>query len=172
MRTIILGGSHRGKTTLASQISLAIDTVLCTDPQRLCAPGVTGTPDNLDYSGDNGVAAWVCAHWFGDLGMPSRTCIEGVKAADALRRWCFEGPSSEPYGKPTSELCDRVILLTERVGDDPLKRGQEQQHEHTLRVVTELLELDLLDNLELWRPLHDGTHRFEKVADAHHLPQF
>lgn len=74
---------------------------LCTDPQRLCPPGVTGTPDELGWSG---CSEWVALNW---LDMQGPWVIEGVAVPRALRKW----HAMHPEWKPPA---DRLIVLTER----------------------------------------------------------
>ncbi len=146
MRIIIVGGADRGKTTLAAQLAEEHKlTHLCTDPQRMLPASMNGTPDELEYSGENGVGAWVARHWLGK----DRTVIEGVKAIDAVKRALSNGAKS-------SSISDRLIVLTERVGDGEVLPGQERQAEHTMTVLEELE--DQLDNLELWYPV-DGDFK-------------
>ncbi len=147
-RVLIIGGARRGKSTLGKMLSAELKlTHLCTDPQRLLSADMAGTPDHLDYSGDNGVGAWVAENWIGrDL-----TLIEGVKAIDALKR-------SLSSGHKSSHFFDKVIVLTERVdsfeGDDDKWSRQERQATHVMQVLEEIE--DQLDNLELWYPVGDG----------------
>ncbi len=147
MRIIIVGGARRGKSTLAAQLAEEYKlTHLCTDPQRMLPASMKGTPDELDYSGELGVGVWVARNWLGK----DRTVIEGVKAIDAVKRALADGAKS-------SSICDRLIVLTERVGDDEGLPGQERQAAHTMAVLEELE--DQLDNLELYYPVDGGFKR-------------
>jgi hypothetical protein len=145
-RIIIVGGAKRGKSTLGRKLSEDFKlTHLQTDPQRLLRSDENGTPDNLAYGGEGGTGDWVAAHWIGR----DRTLIEGVKAIDALKRHL-----SEDRDRRSSDVCDRLIVLTERVsGDesDAAYAGQERQAAHTMAVLEDLESQ--LDNLELWVPI-------------------
>lgn len=145
-RIIIVGGARRGKSTLGKKLSEQLRlTHLQTDPQRLLSKGENGTPDDLEYSGDNGVGAWVAERWIGR----ERTLIEGVKAIDALKRVLQTEPSLR-----SSDVCDLLIVLTERVSGDEQDAeyvGQERQATHTLAILEQLE--DQVDNLELWYPI-------------------
>jgi hypothetical protein len=151
-RIIIVGGPKRGKSTLGQTLSEEHRlTHLCTDPQKMLPLDMNGTPNHLRYSGEGGVGEWVAREWIGR----DRTLIEGVKAIDALRRALASGCRS-------SEVCDRLIVLTERLDEETLAervvdideyRKQEQQATHTMAVLEQLE--DQLDNLEHWLPI-DG----------------
>lgn len=145
-RIIIVGGSKRGKSTLGRKLSEQHRlTHLQTDPQRLLSLGDNGTPDDLSYSGKGGVGEWVCRNWLNR----ERSCIEGVKAIDALARYLRPSPTAL-----SSDMCDLLIVLTERVSgcpEDDEWAGQEKQAAHTLTLIEELDRQ--LDNLELWYPI-------------------
>lgn len=152
-RIIIVGGPKRGKSTLGKTLSEEHRlTHLCTDPQRLLSLDMNGTPNHLRYSGAGGVGEWVAREWIGR----DRSLIEGVKAIDALKRALVGGA-------PASSVCDRLIILTERLDEDELAthrldideyRKQEQQATHTMAILEQLE--DQLDNLEHWYPV-DGS---------------
>lgn len=145
-RILVIGGSKRGKSTLGRKLSEEHKlTHLQTDPQRLLSRGENGTPDHLDYGGDNGVGQWVHANWLNR----DRTLIEGAKAADALARFLRADCQLK-----SSDVCDRLIVLTERVSGeetDDEYQGQERQAAHVMAIIEELE--DQLDNLELWVPI-------------------
>lgn len=148
-RIVVVAGPKRGKSTLGKKLSEQHRlTHLCTDPQRMLTRSENGTPDDLDYSGENGTGAWVESNWLGR----ERTLIEGVKAIDALRRYLQADPS-----RRTSHICDMVIVLTERVDSDEPLPGQERQATHVMNVLEELE--DQFDNLQLWFPTGGGFLR-------------
>lgn len=146
-RIVILGGPNCGKSTLASRLATTHRlTALCTDPQHLLPSTMNGTPSDLDWGGENGVGQWVAAKWLGR----DRTVIEGCHAADALKHWVNSYPEHLRDRVKTSQICDRVIWLTERVGNEPILSGQERQTAHIERVIDRLMPH--LDNLEMWYP--------------------
>jgi hypothetical protein len=145
-RIIIAAGPGRGTSTLGKKLSEEHKlTHLCTDPQRLLSADMNGTPDDLDYGGENGVGQWVSRNWLGR----DRALIEGVHAIDGLKHTLRSFPDAK-----SSDYCDRLIILTERVRDEPEKPGERRQCDHILRVLEELESQ--LDNLELWYPV-DGS---------------
>ena len=100
MRVLIIGGPKTGKTTVAKEMAESSGLEhLCTDPQRMCPPGVKGVPDKLDWSG---ASAYVAAEWLGK----KDTIIEGVALPRALRKWRVENPDQPPP-------CDHVFILNE-----------------------------------------------------------
>jgi hypothetical protein len=147
-RIVIVGGSGRGKTTFADKLALEHKlTHLCTDPQHTLPRTMNGTPDDLDYGGENGVGRWVASKWLGR----DRTVIEGCHAADALKHWVNSFPGSMIDRVRTSQICDRVIWLTEQAGHMSQELpGHRRQTTHVANVMGMLR--GHLDNLELWYP--------------------
>lgn len=95
LRTLIIGGPKVGKTTMARRLAASRWQLhLCTDPQRMCPPGVIGTPDELDWEG---TSSWVAEHWIGR----GHTIVEGVAVVRALRKWREAHPDA---GLPYDEL--------------------------------------------------------------------
>lgn len=135
-----MGGARRGKTTFGKELAEKHKlTHLCTDPQRLLPLTMNGTPDELAY---DQVGEWVALNWLNR----ERSLIEGVKAHSALRFFLDSGPSAR-----SSQVCDRLIVLTERTGDEEPLAGQERQAERVMAFVEDYQAQ--LDNLELWFPI-------------------
>jgi len=156
-RLLIAGGPGRGKSTLASNLAYRLKlTHLCTDPQRLLPLTMNGTPDDLDWGGENGVGRWVSEKWLGR----NRTVIEGCHLADALKHWVRDRESGYgPAEARSSQICDRLIWLRDKPGHfrDEMP-GQLRQAEHVRRVFESLRTH--LDNLEIWYP--DGRGGFRR----------
>lgn len=156
-RIVIVGGAHRGKTTLAGKLALAHKlTHFCTDPQHLLPTTMNGTPDDLDWGGENGVGRWVADKWLGR----DRTVIEGCHAADALKHWVNSYPGSMIDRVRTSQICDRVIWLTEQAGyEDQELPGHRRHATHVANVMSMLR--GSLDNLEMWYPSNGQFYQRE-----------
>lgn len=150
-RLIVAGGPLRGKSTLASMLADKLKlTHLCSDPQRLLPLSMNGTPDDLDWGGENGVGRWVADKWLGR----DSTIIEGCHVADAIKHWLGD------MGAPdkSSAFCDRIIWLKDPPGTMRHElAGQMRQAEHIQRVFERLR--DNLDNLEIWYAAGSGTFR-------------
>lgn len=147
-RILIVGGADRGKTTFANKLALEHKlTHLCSDPQHMLPSSMNGTPDYLDWGGENGVGRWVASKWLGR----DRTVIEGCHVADALKHWVNSFPDSMIDRVRTSQICDRVIWLTEQAGHMSQELpGHRRQTGHVAAVMARLQPH--LDNLELWYP--------------------
>ena len=106
MRTVIVGGPLRGKSTLARELrdrSGGDVPVYCSDPRstvREPLDGVVYLPEGLPFRGDHGAAAYVAKAW---LTLPGPWIIEGHAMARALARYLRLYPDMVP--------CDRVIAL-------------------------------------------------------------
>lgn len=160
-RVMIAGGPGRGKSTLAAMLANRLRlTHLCTDPQRLLPNSMNGTPDDLDWGGENGVGQWVADKWLGR----ERTVIEGCHVADALKHWVRR--SDTP--RKTSAICDRVIWLKDPPGHFRHELpGQLSQAEHVARVFERIR--DSLDNLEIWYPAGNGQFQWDDQATSDFL---
>jgi hypothetical protein len=119
VRTIIIGGPSRGKSTLADEIRARSGApVYCGDPAstvRYRYPYVTYLPEGLPFHGDGGGAAWIASNW---LTMRGPWVIEGHALARALKRYlAVDGPCP----------ADRIVVL-----DCPAHRvetpGQARMH--------------------------------------------
>lgn len=147
MRIIVIGGPHRGKTTLATYLARTMQLRhLCTDPQRLCPPTVTGTPDSLAFDGIDGAGAFVARAW---LELPN-TIVEGCKAIHAIRYW-FEWHADKPLP------ADKVIY-PDKVLDTYTKAGQSRLDAQVNNIVCDLHHL-LRDKLEVWHAYPDGWRK-------------
>lgn len=95
MRIVLVGGSGRGKSTLAAELRAAGVPTFCADPLskvRQPEPAVTYLPEGLGWGG----ASWyVARHW---LPMPEPWCIEGIATARALRKVALAGASDSLRG--------------------------------------------------------------------------
>jgi hypothetical protein len=126
MRTVIVGGSRTGKSTLAREMRRRGVPTFCGDPIEFVKEpeaDVTYLPSGLAYSGDDGGAAWIAEHWFT---MPGPFCIEGHVTARALKRW-LNAP--EQYGSaPDHFPCDRIVVFLQQRPELELLKGQISQH--------------------------------------------
>lgn len=90
-RVIIVGGPRCGKSWLAREYRERGVPVFCGDPlSKVKEPegGVTYLPEDLDFAGDFGAAAFVSDKWFNAEGP---WVCEGHVMARALRRWIDKG---------------------------------------------------------------------------------
>lgn len=129
MRTIILGGPSRGKSTLAESYKAQGVPVYCGDPASTVLyqkAGTTYLPEGLAFAGDGGGGDWVARNWFR---MPGPWVCEGHVMARALRRWLSLGQVGYP--------ADRIIVL-----DCPPHRytgeGRERMHRSVIKVWREV----------------------------------
>lgn len=128
-RIVIVGGSGRGKSTLAEEYRREGHAVFCGDPKSAVEEPlahVTYLQEGLDYAGDYGGAAWVVRNWLSGIGMPARWVLEGHVMARALRRW-MESATRTRAPFP----CDQVVVLDGanlRAGTAHHKPGQDPQH--------------------------------------------
>lgn len=129
MRTIIIGGPSRGKSTLADEMHRATGVpVYCGDPASKVVhqkPYTHYLPEGLDFAGDGGAAVYVSSNWFT---MKDPWVCEGHVMARALRRWgAFR----------TDMPCDRIIVL-DRAAHRPTSKGQEAMHVGVMKVWREI----------------------------------
>jgi predicted kinase len=124
---LIIGWPGTGKTTLAKDLAETHQLEhLCTDPQRLCPPGVKGTPDGLNWSG---CSQFVADNWLGN----HSSVIEGVAVLRALRKWREKWAKNPNVPFPA----DKIILLKNPL--KPLSKGQITMGKGHDTVLTELL---------------------------------
>jgi hypothetical protein len=144
-RILILGPAKTGKSTLARYLSERLGMPhLCTDPQRLCPPGVTGIPDDLGYGGAD--SEWVVREWLLGGSAPPAVIVEGCALTRAVRK----------LGSPISEYADALIVQLELLEPYTLP-GQERQRTQVENQLGELEMLGLLDlPRETWRPVDGG----------------
>lgn len=132
MRTVIVGGPSRGKSTLAHELHEFDGVpVYCGDPAstvRFQKPYTHYLPEGLDFSGGSGSAWWVGKNWFE---MPGPWVCEGHVMARALRRW-MRNPHQN-----TERPCDRIIVL-DRAAHRPTSPGQEAMHKGVMKVWREI----------------------------------
>lgn len=139
---IIIGGPSRGKSTLAHEFHLKGYAVKCGDPLSKVVyskPYTTYLPEDLDFAGDGGAAAWVAENWFP---VPKMTVCEGHVMSRALRRWLdgFTGAPTMP--------ADRIIVL-DRPAHRETSKGQEAMHTGVMRVWSEIA--DAFDHITEYR---------------------
>lgn len=136
MRVLILGASKTGKSTLARFLSKKLGMPhLCTDPQRLCPPGVQGIPDDLGYGGAD--SQWIVDEWLLGGSAPPAVIVEGCALTRAIRK----------LGSPISEYADALIVQTQQLEPYTLP-GQERQ---ATQIANQLEELELSGLLDLRR---------------------
>lgn len=133
MRTIIVAGPRRGKSTLAAEIQRQTGApVFCGDPvskAKELRPNTTYLPEGIPISGDDGAAQWVADNWFT---LPGPWVCEGWVMARALRRWAsmhFE----ERHGRVLRAPADRIIVLDRPAFTEEL-RGQASMHKAVMTV--------------------------------------
>lgn len=136
MRTIIIAGPSRGKSTLADEMHRATGVpVYCGDPASKVVhqkPYTRYLPEGLDFAGDGGGAAWVEKNWFR---MPGPWVCEGHVMARALRRWLMGAHEWPRFG--CVPPCDRIIVL-DRAAHRPTSKGQESMHQGVMKVWREI----------------------------------
>lgn len=133
---MIVAGPSRGKSTLAHSLHTEHGLpVYCGDPASKVVyqkPHTHYLPEKLDFAGDGGASAWVCANWFT---MPGPWICEGHVMARALRRW-LNAPE-QSGSAPDHFPCERIIVL-----DKPAHRatnvGQEAMHKGVMKVWREI----------------------------------
>jgi len=130
MRTVIVAGPRRGKSTLARELSSQSRAlVYCGDPRSKVKeplPGVMYLPEGIPFAGDDGAAEWVQRNW---LGRPGHWICEGHVMARALRRWMRDKPGMMP--------CDQIVVL-DRAGFNDPSPGQNAMHTGVMRVWREI----------------------------------
>lgn len=123
MRTIIIGGPSRGKSTLADEMHRATGVpVYCGDPAstvRYQHPYTHYLPEGLDFHGDASGSPWVALNWFP---MPGPWVCEGHVMARSLTRWLKARTLDSPQFP-----CDRIIVL-DRSAHRPETKGQAAMH--------------------------------------------
>lgn len=136
VRTIILGGPSRGKSTLAETYKRRGIPVFCGDPASMVLyqkAGTTYLPEGLPFAGDGGGGDWVARNWFL---MPGPWVCEGHVMARALRRW-LGTYAHVGEGHGLRMPCDQIIVL-----DCPPHRytgeGRERMHRSVLKVWREI----------------------------------
>lgn len=117
----------------------------CTDPQRLCPPGVQGIPDDLGYGGAD--SEWIVEHWLLGADISPASIVEGCALTRAIRK----------LGQPVSEYADALIVQEQQL-EPYTKDGQFRQ---ATQIENQLSELDMLGLLDLrretWAPQPDGS---------------
>jgi len=134
VRTVIVGGVSRGKSTLAHELHERHGwPVFCADPASKVVyqkPYTTYLPEGLDFAGDNGGAAWVASHW---LAAPGPWIVEGHALARALRRWVTSDLAVSPHWKGMFMPADRIIVL-DRPAHRPTTVAQEALSKGVMKV--------------------------------------
>jgi hypothetical protein len=152
VRTIILGGPSRGKSTLAESYKRRGVPVFCGDPASTVLyqkAGTTYLPEGLPFAGDGGGGDWVARNWFL---MPGPWVCEGHVMARAIRRWFTLGVPGFP--------ADQIVVLDcpphrytgegrERMHRSVLKVWREVEHRFPLHMVETRTEVQpLLENVD------------------------
>lgn len=141
LRTVIVGGPSRGKSTLADKLrnmSKPPIPVYCGDPASKVVhqkPYTIYLPEGLPFAGDEGASSWVAANWFA---MKGPWICEGHVMARALRRYMAAeiGTRIDPE-LPPKFPCDHVIVL-DRTAHRPTSDRQEAMHKGVMRVWDEI----------------------------------
>lgn len=132
MRTIIIAGPSRGKSTLADEMHRATGVpVYCGDPASKVVfqkPYTHYLPEGLDFAGEDGPSPWICKNWFQ---MPGPWVCEGHCMARALRRW-IGTYAHVGEGLSLWIPCDRIIVL-DRPAHRATSKGQEAMHTGVMR---------------------------------------
>jgi hypothetical protein len=137
MRTIIIAGPSRGKSTLADEMHRATGVpVYCGDPASKVLyqkPYTHYLPEGLDFAGDNGPSTFICKNWFQ---MQGPWVCEGHCMARALRRWL----ATYAYVGEGLNLwipCDRIIVL-DKPAHRPTSKEQEAMHKGVMKIWREI----------------------------------
>jgi hypothetical protein len=139
VRTIILGGPSRGKSTLAETYKARGIPVFCGDPASTVLyqkAGTTYLPEGLPFAGDGGGGDWVARNWFL---MPGPWVCEGHVMARALRRWLdhYDRSRGDPRTDPDRMPADRIIVL-DCHAHRYTGEGRERMHRSVIKVWREV----------------------------------
>lgn len=139
MRTVIVGGSRSGKSTLAREFRVIGMPTFCGDPLSTVKEpedDVTYLPEGLEFDGDNGAAAWIAANWFT---MPGPWCCEGWVMARALRRWVDQQFGFDVRAGMHGPMpCDEIIVFRKQREHALTRPGQRAQGKGVMTVWNEI----------------------------------
>lgn len=133
MRTVIVGGSRSGKSTLARELRVIGIPTFCCDPRSTVKEpeeDVTYLPEDLGIAGDDGPSVWIAEHWFT---MPGPWCVEGWGTARTLRRW-MGTHAHVGEGLNLRMPCDEIIVFRKQHEHAITKPGQRAQGKGVMTV--------------------------------------